>query len=68
MSATVTLDPAELRSLVKAAVTEALNERFDAVVEEYEDQCLARAIMEVDPDDIVPREEIMRSLGCNREN
>ncbi len=70
MSATITIDPAELRSIVKDAVAEALSEKFDAVqarlVEDYEDQCLVRAIEAVDPSDRVSRDEIVKILYTSK--
>lgn len=66
MSATVVIDPTQLRSLVKDAVIEAMREEFESIREkaadEHEDAALTRAILEADPNDCVSQEEIMSLL------
>jgi predicted oxidoreductase len=66
MPDTVTISPNELRSLVKAAVTEAFQEQraamHDMVDEEIEEIGLAKAMDEADITGRVSREEIFGIL------
>jgi hypothetical protein len=60
------ISPDQLKALIKAAVTEVLEERRDllhqAVEEALEDVALARAIEEGESTELIAREEVFKLL------